>query len=155
MILTTSGLLILLVYIDWLKYYTLFKINNKNITIKNILSSTSTIHYYHATMDPSQAPVISGYVHPESNKYTKRSMYKTLDSDEKRTKKAIGTTLAGKTYSRAGVVDDQDDVCPECNAKPIKRCYCSHSDKVCEQGHTWYTNRDGEVKLGDPHTKRS
>lgn len=101
--------------------------------------------------EPIQSPVINGYVHPTSNNYTKKSVYKTFTAEEKKDEYAFGLTTAGKAYARQGSVEE--DSCPVCNGSIVKTCYCIHSDKTCSQGHFWYTNRDGLVKVGNPHTK--
>lgn len=98
-----------------------------------------------------QSPVIDGYIHPVSNNYTKRSVYKTFTAEEEKDKYAFGVTVGGKSYARQGLVETEK--CPVCQANIVSTCYCNNSDKTCEKGHIWYTDRDGNVKVGNPHKK--
>lgn len=102
-------------------------------------------------MSEKQCPDISGYVHPTSNNHTKKSVYKTFTAEEKQDKYAFGVTTAGKSYARQAVHEEE---CPVCQAAIINTCYCNNSDKTCSNGHIWYTDRDGNVKVGNPHMKK-
>ena len=97
---------------------------------------------------------IEGYQHPSSYKYSKNSMYKTFTSGTGETfnnSDEFESTEKGKQYSSN--YNDADEVCKICNRKPIKICPCAYNDKTCDNGHTWYTNRDGKVSQGNPHKK--
>lgn len=102
-------------------------------------------------MDDKKRPeVIPGYVHPESNNYNKKGVYKTFNEESK--KKPFGVTTVGKSYAKQNTVVTEK--CPKCEAEVINSCYCSYSDRKCENGHIWYVDRDGNIKEGDPHMKK-
>ena len=96
---------------------------------------------------------IPGYEHPEDSKYSRSRMYKTFTEGKKIKKtEKFGTTLAGKQYANSGNIGDLDDeLCPSCDSPAISTCPCGYSDKKCEKSHIWYTDRDGKVKIGNPH----
>lgn len=95
-----------------------------------------------------QPPVIIGYEHPTSTKYTKKSLYKTLTEDGKRKKVYVG---AASPKSYVTVSKQDEDKCPVCQGSIVSSCSCVYSDKKCDLGHTWYTNRDGDTVTGNPH----
>ena len=95
-----------------------------------------------------QPPIIPGYEHPSDAKYNKKSVYKTLTTDGKRKNVYVGTA-SPKSYVTVGV--SEQDKCPVCQAIYTTSCSCVFSDKKCDSGHTWYTNRDGDTLVGNPH----
>jgi hypothetical protein len=104
---------------------------------------------------------ISGYVHPKQVNSTRNSIYKTFSCDDgnKKSKKnqSFGkNTLIGNSYSTNYISkkDDIDDICPVCKNIAVHICSCVNSDKKCEQEHVWYTNRSGELVVGNPHSKQ-
>jgi|SRR6478752_9753527 len=108
-------------------------------------------------MEPTRPDNIPGYEHPVKNTYSKQGVYKTFTEGGK-TKKFTKTTHAGKHYAascNAYNNDDEDDmICPVCSLPASSICPCGFSDKNCPGGHKWYTDRDGEIKQGDPHQSR-
>jgi hypothetical protein len=93
---------------------------------------------------------IPGYQHPTSSSYSRQSMYKTFTEGNKPKKKEkFGKTTGGKQYASYGELEEE--LCPLCEKPPIKTCPCSYNDKYCDEGHIWYTNRDGNIKQGNPH----
>lgn len=105
-------------------------------------------------MNTKQADPI-GYVDPgTTNASTGYKTYKTFTEGQK-TKK-FGSVAVGKSYATYEKYVDTADVetCPVCKQVPVYSCPCIYSDKRCEQGHTWFTKRDGAVQVGNPHTQK-
>jgi len=98
-------------------------------------------------MEPNRPESIPGYVHPEKDVYSRQGIYKTFTEGNR--KKKFGKTSVGKQYANNGELED--DTCPMCDNQAVITCHCGYSDKKCENGHIWYTDRDGIVKTGDPH----
>jgi hypothetical protein len=95
---------------------------------------------------------IPGYEHPTNSKYSRNGIYKTFTEGKKAKKKEkFGSTTIGKQYASYG--DYNEDLCPECNDPSVNTCPCGYSDKRCGNAHVWYTDRDGNVKSGNPHTQ--
>jgi len=98
---------------------------------------------------------IPGYVHPDSANLNRSGQYKTFTEGKKT--KSFGITSAGKQYAK--YVDIQENKqendlnCPKCSLPSLEVCPCAYSDKKCQEGHIWYTSRDGKVRLGNPHKK--
>ena len=92
---------------------------------------------------------IPGYVHPETINSQRDGIYKTFTEGEK--KKAFGTTILTSQYGRNE--EPSEENCPVCNETASRVCPCGHSDKHCSNGHSWYTNREGETITGNPHQK--
>ncbi len=101
---------------------------------------------------------IPGYTHPESVVYTNpgvKNAYKTFTEGQKPKKKEkFGSTIGTGKYVKAKDVDgiaEDDMICPVCSDHSMTVCQCAFNDKKCSQGHIWYTNRAGEIKVGNPH----
>jgi hypothetical protein len=95
---------------------------------------------------------IPGYEHPESINVNRDNLYKTFTEGKK--KKKFGTTVVGKQYStlnKAAAEIKEINDCPKCDKICVSTCPCGYSDKTCENGHIWYTDRDGNVVVGNPH----
>lgn len=95
---------------------------------------------------------IPGYEPPSKINYSnKNSIYKTFSSElkPKKNEKFGNTTLEAK-YGR---YDFEEEKCPECNLTPKQLCYCGYNDKSCANGHTWYYDREGKLRTGNPHRK--
>ena len=105
-------------------------------------------------MDLRRPDNIEGYQHPEDTKYSRSRMYKTFTEGKKLKKtEKFGTTLAGKQYANSGNSGNGDEeLCPECNSPVISFCNCGYSDKKCKNSHIWYTDRNGLIKIGNPHS---
>jgi len=97
--------------------------------------------------------IIPGYVHPQKLIYTEgKGIYKTFTEGLKAKKKEkFGSTSVGKKYAYYETKNDQ--LCPVCDSPPIMTCNCGHSDKRCVNSHSWYTDRRGNIKEGNPHEK--
>jgi hypothetical protein len=98
----------------------------------------------------SESKEIPGYTHPESINFSnKKSIYKTFTPGLKPKKnEKFGNTIAEAKY---GNYDFDEEKCPECNLPPQRICFCGFSDKTCSKGHTWYSNREGKLQMGNPH----
>jgi len=92
---------------------------------------------------------IQGYEHPSEHNYISRNgVYKTFTEGQKK-QEEFGNVTVGKQYATSN--DLNNDKCPECQGIAIRTCQCAYSDKTCSQGHTWYTDREGKLKKGNPH----
>ena len=98
---------------------------------------------------------ISGYTHPEIVNSTRNRIYKTFSGGSKYKKnESFGTNSVVDEYSKnVSSSSDSDIKCPVCDNVAIHTCSCVNSDKKCENGHTWYTDRLGKDVVGDPHSK--
>lgn len=93
---------------------------------------------------------IPGYVHPTVTNFSRKGIYKTFTEGKKASKKEkFGNTTVGKQY--ANNTDLEQEPCPLCNNISIYVCPCSYNDKRCGSGHSWYTDREGKIKNGNPH----
>lgn len=92
---------------------------------------------------------IHGYVHPKSTNVNRDSQYKTFTEGNKK----FGITTVGKQYSKYDNNEESNITCPKCNLPVLEICPCAFNDKKCSSGHIWYTNRDGKMKIGNPHNK--
>ena len=102
--------------------------------------------------EPRRPDNIPGYIHPETNSTAPKgvSTYKTFTEGQKPKKKEkFGSTYGGTQYST--MTYTEEDVCPQCSQPAVHVCNCAFSDKRCKEGHIWYTDRSGAVKLGNPH----
>jgi len=95
---------------------------------------------------------ISGYTHPETNNSSTGGLYKTFTEGKKPKKKEkFGTTSISNTYKTLEIEDNETfDKCPVCEKPVTNTSNCALSIKNCEDGHIWYINREGEIKLGKP-----
>lgn len=97
---------------------------------------------------------ISGYVHPTTSSTGKSKVYKTFTEGKKAKKnEKFGSVNAGNNYATLEV-SEAEEVCPKCKEPVVDTCPCGHSDKKCSNGHVWYTDREGKMKLGNPHSKK-
>lgn len=99
---------------------------------------------------------LPGYVHPTSTNTSRDSRYKTFNPDAAKKKKDIsqfkGTSVAAQYSTFSAYAPADDDVkCPTCKSPAVDTCPCGYSDKKCENGHVWYTDREGRLKKGSPH----
>lgn len=110
-------------------------------------------------LDQARKMEIKGYEHPSSEDANfmgnalvggRNKIYKTFS--ETSTKKEFGNTVVGKNYSRTQTSDEKEN-CPVCGLGYSIVCNCIYSDKKCENGHVWYTDREGLVKKGNPHKR--
>ncbi len=96
-----------------------------------------------------------GYVHPEKSVSDKRSIYKTFTENSGLGKakniNEFNSTNLSKIYTKFDNVEMNDN-CPKCNDIVVRSCNCAFSDKYCKNGHVFYTERDGKIKFGNPHT---
>ena len=103
-------------------------------------------------LDTSRKRPILGYEHPENTNVNRNSLYKTFTENKKIKKnEEFGVTAIGKQYSKVST-NTEDSLCPICNKISISSCYCAYNDKTCESKHTWYTDREGKIICGNPHT---
>lgn len=91
--------------------------------------------------------ILPGYKHPEATNTTRSTVYKTFSEKHN----DFGNTVKDKKYATMSHYIDASEKCPECNSNIVERCQCSFSDKKCVNGHIFYVNRQGEIKIGNPH----
>jgi hypothetical protein len=102
--------------------------------------------------EPKRPDTIKGYSHPTTMSYSKTSRYKTFTEGIKvKNMNKCKSTESGKQYSTYGENTSTDQMCPTCNTAVIYTCPCAYNDKKCENGHIWYTSRDGKTCTGNPH----
>lgn len=93
---------------------------------------------------------IEGYVHPTTtNTHGRDSRYKTFTEGKKGKRDPYEVASKFSVYGSFGQEEEQK--CPVCSQNPTYTCPCAYSDKKCSNGHVWYTNRDGEIRSGNPH----
>jgi hypothetical protein len=88
-----------------------------------------------------------GYEHPHSilTYNPSNSVYQSYNDNGYQKQKSTIYSTYGKVYS------ENNKICPECEDNAISICNCSVRDMICKQGHVWYINSEGEIKLEDPH----
>lgn len=95
---------------------------------------------------------IPGYQHPTSiNTHNKLSKYKTF-TDGVKTKKYGDATTSGNHYVLSKQINNKIniDICPVCKQEAVYISNSVYSNKSCNNGHNWYFDRDGVVKIGKP-----
>jgi hypothetical protein len=104
-------------------------------------------------MEHRRPDTIIGYTHPEKTVRERGTLYKTFTEGKKPKKKEkFGNTNITAQYSSLDTTLKSDDLkCPECSKMAVYICNCGYSDKRCCEGHTWYCDRDGKLKTGNPH----
>lgn len=107
--------------------------------------------------EPKRPNNIAGYVHPESGTFSKKSLYKTFTEGEKpKGKEKFGSTTGGSHYvSYADIVEEEDNeenFCPKCKEQYVSISKCVYNFKTCPNGHLWYLDRCGNIKIGKPQT---
>lgn len=93
---------------------------------------------------------IPGYQHPDDLTFYPLKGDKNFIDAKKKFASSVNTTNI-KSYASNGIFIDNEEKCPECGNPPIKTCPCSYSDKICNNGHSWYTDRNGNARIGKPH----
>ncbi len=112
-------------------------------------------------LDQARKMKIEGYEHPNSSSDEnflgnalvggRGKIYKTFSDSE--SKKTFGTTVVGNNnYSKIESINNKDG-CPVCSLSYKYVCNCIYNDKTCDNGHIWYTDREGNVKTGNPHKR--
>lgn len=100
---------------------------------------------------------IPGYVHPTNTNTNRDRRYKTFNENDKNIKKDMNkfsSSSVGPNYSKTYTDNNNEDyICPNCKEKATNTCNCIYNDKTCNNGHIWYTNRDGKIISGNPHKK--
>lgn len=100
--------------------------------------------------EPKRPDNILGYEHPNNTNFSNNSgIYKTFS--EKRKKKS-GKTVLNKKYTT--FTENEQNLCPLCNEQTVHICNCIYNDKHCKNGHIWYTDREGNIKNGNPHKNK-
>jgi hypothetical protein len=96
---------------------------------------------------------VVGYIHPEKITVSsgRGGRYKTFNENGKPRKNEVFTGVEVSKYSVAAISSTSDTMCPTCNTEAVNVCFCVFGDKTCTSGHTWYTNREGNIIRGNPH----
>lgn len=106
-------------------------------------------------MDSKQSNLIPGYSHPTHTISSRGRMYKTFSEGSKPKKKEkFGNTTLDNQYLSSKDLRHEEKIehkCPSCDELANKICNCSYNDKTCPKGHIWYTDREGNIKVGNPH----
>ena len=108
--------------------------------------------------DHKRPETIPGYVHPEgtvSHSRRDKGVYKTFTEGEDATgSETFSSTTTETQYATNADSDEDEDttnLCPQCKTPAVFVCNCAYSDKRCKDGHTWYTDRSGTARCGNPH----
>ena len=100
-------------------------------------------------MDNHKNLDIPGYIHPENFNNNSGKIYKTFTEGKKPKKnEKFKNTILSPNYL---IVKNNSSKCPICNEIFVKICNCNFNDKKCKNNHTWYTDRKGNIKIGNPH----
>lgn len=105
---------------------------------------------------PKRQETIEGYIIPDNTNCINqdvKSVYKTFTEGQKIKKnEKFGNNIGIKNYKKIDEdVNNTDLICPVCSGESILTCYCLYNDKKCSEGHIWYTDRKGIIKVGNPH----
>lgn len=101
-------------------------------------------------MDGKRPDNIPGYIHPDDNTYSRSNIYKTYSDNGP--KPGYGYSLpGGACYATMSFDEQVSENCPQCGKQAVILCNCVYNEKTCEDGHTWYTDREGNTKFGNPH----
>ena len=104
-------------------------------------------------MEPHRPETIAGYEAPVTANYSKNRIYKTFSEGQAAKKKEnFGNTTHTQQYASVQMLS-QEESCPECGQEPINFSNCVFNVKNCVNSHHWFTDRDGEVKSGQPKKK--
>ena len=109
------------------------------------------INGYETTENPKPCPSFNTKNGRNSISYG--GTYKVFNENAKGKKATeFGSTTVENKYSLNSISNnDEDDLCPSCGQQAIEVCPCVYCDKKCSEGHVWYVQRDGLIKLGNPH----
>lgn len=107
-------------------------------------------------MEPRRPDSIPGYSHPQTNNTLTGGVYKTFSEKKPRggREETFGSTNISSRYVAYTNNTSEEENCPVCSAKIESICNCIYSDKTCQNGHVWYTARDGQIKNGNPHMSK-
>jgi hypothetical protein len=100
------------------------------------------------SLESKRNMTIPGYIHPETPSGNEGKIYKIFKG--KKPKKGDKGVPVGNNYIRIDSTPVNDS-CPTCEELCVLTCPCGHSDKTCSNGHVWYTDRGGTLKIGNPH----
>jgi len=108
-------------------------------------------------MDNDSRPKnIPGYEEPVNITYSKNTRYKIFSEGKQIEKnEEFKSHEINKNYISYGTLlpeENKDIICPVCNEKARQICNCHWADKKCNNNHCWYIDRDGEIKVGKPHS---
>lgn len=100
-----------------------------------------------------------GYVHPTEGNSSRQPQYMGYSVSDDQKALGMGEYLAPKPYDpyavfnaeNSGANTDHTDICPLCDEKAMYSCSCPFLDMMCKQGHIWFVQKNGTVKIGDPH----
>jgi hypothetical protein len=97
-----------------------------------------------------------GYQHPESNN-SNTSCYQTYNEFGKDTYVSAeeyhmyASFSSDKVDANPETGSKNPEFCPKCSRKASFVCTCKIGDMMCQKGHTWYTNKKGQIIAEDPH----
>lgn len=96
---------------------------------------------------------IAGYQHPEKIITVTDKLYKTLDTETEGKKyESVSKNTGGyATFTSKEDIKELSKQCPICGKQALYACECELDDKQCENGHIWFTNKDKQIQIGDPH----
>jgi hypothetical protein len=97
-----------------------------------------------------ETPIV-GYVHPDSTNVQRSGKYKTFTEGKKAKKNEKFGTRAVETQYAISDIIQKEEFCIVCKEISVHVCPCAYNDKTCSNNHTWYTDREGNVKVGNPH----
>jgi hypothetical protein len=112
----------------------------------NCITRPESIKGYEFTENAKPCPTRN------ANNVSRGGIYKTFNENAKGKKKdEFKPTILEANYGKNIVEKNDDDKCPVCSDYSVYTCYCVYNDKKCKEGHVWYIQRDGSIKVGNPH----
>jgi hypothetical protein len=101
-------------------------------------------------MEHRRPESIPGYEHPDNAPTAEGALYKTFTEGLKPKKnETFGTTSVQSRYSQYSHGETDTQTCPTCSEIVIDACPCAYNDRHCSNGHIWYIDRCGTIKLGN------
>lgn len=109
-------------------------------------------------VDHKRPDTIPGYTPPQGlGTYCNRNTrgYKTFTEGEKvQGEETFNSTTTDAQYATHTIDSDEEESdtgkCPVCKGNAVVTLPNVYSTKTCSRGHSWYTDRTGEVKMGNP-----
>lgn len=68
------------------------------------------------------------------------------------TNQSTTQSITQSTSTQSNTTNTRDaDLCPDCSKEPKYYCKCGISERICENGHNWYYDHNGNKINGSSH----